>query len=337
MEGRGRGRGGRGDARFRTGVAIRHLRRMVRHVGDAQAAPTQRARDATLSAGRRMLLFSVVFAIGLFALAFALGGRPVYLVAWATLYAAFMASIGTECIRLVRRLKRISAEASPDDAPNETALRARWTAIGKHVGERTFRSRATLLGLPLVEINMSAPMPPGPGDDDEFAGATPMLRVARGWIAIGDDARGVLLAVGSTARGFVAIGGRAFGALSFGGLALGLVAIGGLGLGFVGIGGLGVGVYALGGGAVGWDAAAGGCAIAWHAAAGGVAVARDHAVGGLAIARHANDAEARAALSGHAFLRRALAWIFARRQSHRKAPMGHRQRAHRNVSISTMA
>ncbi len=51
--------------------------------------------------------------------------------------------------------------------------------------------------------------------------------------------------------------------------------------------------------------------MAWHDAAGGFAVARDHAVGGSAIARHANDAEARAALSGHVFLRRALTWIGA--------------------------
>ncbi len=177
----------------------------------AQAAPTQQARDATLDAGRRMMRFSVAFAIGIFALAFALGGRPVYLIAWATLCAGFLTAIGAECVRLVHRLNRISAEASPADAPNETALRAHWTKIGKHVGDRTFRSRARLLGLPLVDINMSAPMPPGLGERDELAEATPMLRVARGWIAIGDDARGVLLAVGSTARGFVAIGGRAFG------------------------------------------------------------------------------------------------------------------------------
>ena len=122
MEGRGRGRGCRGDARVRPGVAIRPLRRMVRHVGERPGGADLRARDATLDAGRRMLLFSVAFTIGIFALAFALGGRPVYLVAWASLCAAYIASIGAECIRLVRRLKRISADASPDDAPNETAL-----------------------------------------------------------------------------------------------------------------------------------------------------------------------------------------------------------------------
>ena len=138
-------------------------------------------------------------------------------------------------------------------------------------------------------------------------------RVARGWIAIGDDARGILLAIGSTARGLIAVGGRAFGVVSFGGLAVGLVAIGGLGLGVLGIGGLGAGVYAFGGGAVGWrsagglaigwDVACGGGAFARHAAIGGAAIAGDYAVGGEARARHANDEAARSVLVHHPFTR----------------------------------
>ena len=277
----------------------------------AQAAPTMHARDATLDAGRRMLLFSVAFTIGIFALAFALGGRPVYLVAWATLCAAYLASIGVECVRLVRRLKRISADASPDDAPNETALRRRWTAMGKQVGDRTYRTQSAVPGASTCRHQYERPPSASRKRPRRSFERRAGRRVARGWIAIGDDARGVLLAIGSTARGFVAIGGRAFGALSFGGLAVGLVAIGGLGVGSVGIGGVGAGVYALGGVAVGWNAAAGGGAVAWHDAVGGGAVARDHAVGGAAFARHANDAEARAAVSGHPFLRRALMWMGA--------------------------
>ena len=138
-------------------------------------------------------------------------------------------------------------------------------------------------------------------------------RIARGWIAIGDDARGILLAIGSRALGLVAFGGRAFGVVSFGGMALGLVACGGIGLGVLGIGGLGAGVYALGGGAVGWraagglaigwDFACGGGALATHAAIGGAAIARDHAVGGEARAPHANDDEARVVLFDHPFTR----------------------------------
>ena len=59
------------DARVCPGVADRPVRRMVRHMGERQAAPTQQVHDATLDAGRRMMRFSVAFAIGIFALAFA--------------------------------------------------------------------------------------------------------------------------------------------------------------------------------------------------------------------------------------------------------------------------
>ena len=279
----------------------------------AQAAPTRRERDAILRAGRRMLLVSVVFIAALFGLIYAFAGKPSYLIAWGGWMVAFWAYIAVECVRLAREVKRIRAEQDPDDLPNETALRAGWTAMATRFGDRVYRSEATLLGLPLIDINLSAPMPPGGGKPTGSSALDGGRRVARGWIAIGDDARGILLAIGSTARGLVALGGRAFGVVSFGGLALGLVAFGGLGLGVLGIGGLGAGVYAFGGGAVGWRAA-GGLAIGWdiacgggafarHAAIGGAAIARDYAVGGEARARHANDEAARVVLLDHPFTR----------------------------------
>src|SRR5262249_13813776 len=158
--------------------------------------------------------------------------------------------------------KRIRAEQGPDDLPNETALRAGWTAMAARFGDRVYRSKAALLGLPLIDINLSAPMPPKAGKPLGPFAPEGGRRVARGWVAIGDDARGVLLAIGSTARGLVALGDRALGVVSVGGVALGLVAFGGLGLGVLGVGGLGAGVYAVGGGAVGWRAA-GGLAVGW--------------------------------------------------------------------------
>ena len=204
-------------------------------------------------------------------------------------------------------------EQDPDDVPNETALRAGWTAMATRFGDRVYRSEATFLGLPLVDINLGAPTPPEGGKLPGSSTPDGGRRVARGWIAIGDDARGILLAIGSTARGLVALGGRAFGAVSFGGMALGLVAFGGIGMGVLGIGGLGAGVYAFGGGAVGWrsagglaigwDIACGGGAFAYRAAIGGAAVALDYAVGGEARARHANDEAARVVLLDHPFTR----------------------------------
>jgi zinc protease len=282
----------------------------------AQAAPTRRERDAIRRAGRRTLLVSVVFIVALFGLIDVFAGKPSYLIAWGGWMVAFWTYLAVECVGLTREVERIRAEHDPDDLPNETALRAGWTAVTTQFGERVYRSEATLLGLPLIDINLSAPVPPGerkpPGSSALDAGR----RVACGWIAIGDDARGILLAIGSTARGLVALGGRAFGVVSLGGLALGLVAFGGLGLGVLGIGGLGAGVYAFGGGAVGWraagglasgwDIACGGGAFGWHAAIGGAAIARDFAVGGDARARHANDEAARSVLLDHPFTRLAF-------------------------------
>jgi serine/threonine protein kinase len=117
-----------------------------------------------------------------------------------------------------------------------------------------YRSRRTLWGLPLVHI--ATGMDP----------VTGRMRVARGVIAIGNVAVGVVALGGATAVGFLALGGGvALGLMSFaGGLGLGLLAIGGgAAVGAVALaGGIAVGGLALGGGAVGYYAFGGG---AWGA------------------------------------------------------------------------
>jgi zinc protease len=282
----------------------------------AQSAPTRREREAIARAGWRMLLVSIIFVAALFGLIEAFAGRASYLIAWATWLVGFWAYIAVECLCTVRAIKRIRSEHDPADLPNETALRAGWNSMAERIGERIYRSQATLFGLPLIDINTSAPMPPQGRKPPVWSDLDSERRVARGWIAIGDDARGVLLAIGSTACGLIALGGRAIGVVSCGGLAVGLVAFGGVALGVLGIGGLGAGVYALGGGAVGWRAA-GGLAIGWdiacgggafarHMAVGGGAIARDYAIGGDARAQHSNDDEARAALLNQPFARLAF-------------------------------
>ena len=116
-----------------------------------------------------------------------------------------------------------------------------------------YRSRASILGLPLVHVATGA-----------FTGGRYRRGVAIAWVAVGDVAVGVLFACGGVALGSVSLGGAALGVLPIGGLALGLVAVGGLGLGIV----------ALGGAALAWYAAVGGLAVAYHYAIGGVAVAQ---------------------------------------------------------------
>ena len=131
-----------------------------------------------------------------------------------------------------------------------------------------YRSKLGLFGLPLLAVRI------GPQPDGAVRG------VARGWIALGDVAFGVLFGAGGAAVGAIAIGGVSLGLLSVGGLAIGLLAFGGGALG-------------------GW--AAGGAAVAAHAAVGGLAVAMDYAFGGVAIAAHANDAAARSFFAENVF------------------------------------
>jgi zinc protease len=280
----------------------------------AQLAPTKRERDYLLRTGRRMLLVSGLFMAALVAGAFALLERfPIwyYLTFWGTWFVAYGAYVTVEGVRAARGMKRLHAEAPPAAEPNDSRLRAGVDAVVRRYRGRVFRSRATLFGLPLIDINCLDPeLTAGWGG----AGPAPGGRgTARGWIAIGDDARGVLLAVGSKACGLIAFGGRTLGVFSFGGVAAGIVAVGGLALGVIGfgglavgglaVGGLGVGWQAWGGGAVAWDVACGGGAVAWRAAYGGAAIAHDYAVGGEASARHANDEAAEAVLLEHPLVR----------------------------------
>jgi zinc protease len=270
----------------------------------AQVAPSQRERDYLRRTSRRMLSVSVLFTLALVAPVLLAEGQfsfVPYLIFWATWMVAYQTYVIVESVRSARMVKRLRAEPLTD--PNDAPLRVGLTALTVRYRGRVFRSRATFLGLPLLDVNVSDPAPACP------AGQQSERHVARGWVAIGDDARGILLAIGGTARGLVAVGGRTLGVLSIGGLAMGLVAvgglalgglaIGGLGIGVIGLGGLGIGWQAAGGGALAWDTACGGGAVAWHAAFGGAAIAHEYAVGGEALAIHANDEAAKAVLLDH--------------------------------------
>jgi hypothetical protein len=140
-----------------------------------------------------------------------------------------------------------------------------------------YRSRHTLLGLPLIHLRFSSSANQAP---------------VRAWIAVGDDARGILLAFGGRATGLVAIGGAAFGLVSFGGLAVGALSLGGFS----------IGAFALGGLALGYDAS-GGLALALHAAVGGIALAPVAALGALAQAPSANNPAAQSFITQRFFFR----------------------------------
>ena len=119
-----------------------------------------------------------------------------------------------------------------------------------------YKSKMTILGIPLVHVKMSRYGRPA---------------VAKGIIAIGTFSFGIisigavpvgLISIGGAALGFVslgglaiglllAMGGCAIGALAFGGIAIGLVAMGGVALGEIAVGGAARGTVAIGPDAVG--------------------------------------------------------------------------------------
>jgi RNA polymerase sigma factor (sigma-70 family) len=132
-----------------------------------------------------------------------------------------------------------------------------------------YRSRATLLGLPLVHIRYTPP--------HEDSGP------ALGWIAVGDRAVGVLFALGAMSAGGVSVGTISVGVIAVGAVSVGMVSLGGVAFGLLVVGSLAAGVVAIGAFSIGWTSALG-----------AVAVARDFALGGIAIAEHPNDAAARA-------------------------------------------
>jgi hypothetical protein len=138
-----------------------------------------------------------------------------------------------------------------------------------------YRSRHTLLGLPLIHVRAGAPI-----------GEIP--RWAVGWIAIGNRAAGVLFAAGAVSVGAVSIGGFPIGLIAMGGASVGLFATGIVAVGLLAIGAVVVGAIAVGGAAIG-ILAGGGVATGWVGAVGGIAVAHDFALGGLTLAAHAND------------------------------------------------
>jgi len=109
--------------------------------------------------------------------------------------------------------------------------------VGRYQVGYEYKSETQILGLPLIHIAF--------GVDPQ----TLRPRVAKGIIAIGNIAFGLLFSLGGLAMGGISIGGLSAGMAAFGGLALGGIALGGAAVGLFGaLGGLAVsGFYAVGG------------------------------------------------------------------------------------------
>jgi zinc protease len=258
----------------------------------SQLAPTKPESQYLWQRGKRMLAITILFtgllAVPVCSFVARQISLPTYLMLLGAWFVGFWSYLAIEIVFVARGLKRIRGDAARA-APNDTPLRRKLKALTSRYRGRVFRSELSFLGLPLLDVNVS---------DPELAGRPTQRRAARGWIAVGDDAYGVLCALGGRAYGLIACGGRAVGLIAVGGTALGGFALGGSAAGIIAIGGASLGWQASGGGAAAWNLACGGGAVAWHAAYGGLAVAHDFAVGGAAWAAQVNTPAAEAAISG---------------------------------------
>jgi RNA polymerase sigma factor (sigma-70 family) len=161
-------------------------------------------------------------------------------------------------LRIGRELRSAERRREPEKFSHPSDRR------GSRLAE--YRSRATLLGLPLVHLRFTTP------DADKGP--------AVGWIAGGDRAIGVLFAFGGWAVGLVSVGGVALGALTLGAVNIGLLSLGAICFGGVAVGSVSVGWHASGGlSATGWETArSANLAFSHHIAA-----------APFALAPHAND------------------------------------------------
>jgi RNA polymerase sigma factor (sigma-70 family) len=185
---------------------------------------------------------------------------------------AFLAVVGPYSFWLNRTQRRIRKDEI------ETSGKPSFSSQSRPY---EYRSPRTFLGLPLLHIRLNC----------VEAGKT---LPAKGWIAVGNKAYGIVFAAGTFAVGGISCGPVAVGALAGGAFGIGLFAFGGLAIGLAAIGGAAVGYVAFGGGAIGWLGASGGAALSHH-----------FALGGGALAAHANDPAAQAFMQGSVFFRHA--------------------------------
>jgi len=195
--------------------------------------------------------------------------RLAFAVVTQVLVLGFMVVWPVSLFRVMRHMRRLR---SSERLAHPELFRAARDQVGSSAGE--YRSRLTLLGVPLVHCRFSSP--------DE--GQPPVF----GWIAGGDRAYGLI----------VAWGGYAVAPISVGAVAVGIFALGNFSVGLFSFGTVALGWLALGCASVGFNAYAWLSALGWNTAQGGGFGLAGHAANApVALAEHANDAAARAILA----------------------------------------
>ena len=216
----------------------------------------------------------------------------VFQLGWMAIFFMFMAGNGLMLRRaMVSVVEKSEREEEPELSPTGLA-----TWINRWEGRR-FTSKMQWLGLPLLQIAFSDP-------SVHYNSLKPKLLVARGWIAIGDHARGRLIALGHIAIAPIAAGTAALGIVAFGVASLGVLTFGVASLAVASIGVVSLGAWSGGVVAIGW-ATEGVIALGIDSANGVIAFSLDKATGLLTNGAPLKTPESEALLSHsrlHAFM-----------------------------------
>ncbi len=269
----------------------------------------QSQRDLIVRCSIIYLTGMTIFAVPFFAMRlgwkpWAIHGPVAYtfmLMAW---MGTFMILNGIWIFAVIRSHKElVSREQANHTTPLPETAPHRF--LDRYEGRR-WSSKRKLLGLPLIDIAFA---------DRGYTARSVEPVIARGWIAVGDQAVGGLLAAGNIAWAPIA-----FGTMSIGLISCGVVAAGGISFGVVSIGGLAAGVAVLGGCSVGIVSlgylSTGVVAVGWKAAKGVVAVAYHFSLGVQSFGQHAGDEAAKQWIensqflqTGDSLLRQSNGWI----------------------------
>lgn len=225
---------------------------------------TERERKLAIKSAALFIGFAIIFVGGVLALKYITLANPanadVYTALSQFIVIGFIASyliLVPRMFNAVRTLRMQERIFHPEAFEH---------ASDKDANQREYKSRLTLLGVPLIHFKLGA--------------LEANDKPAFGWIAGGNYAHGLLFAWG----------GVAVAPISVGIISYGIVTIGGVGIGLVSLSAAAIGVIAFGASAIGYKAYASLSAMGWESAfSNGFSIANDAAIGYIAYGEQINN------------------------------------------------
>ncbi len=247
---------------------------------------TQQERQHAIKAVALFLLTAFIFTSGLFGLKYLAADHVLYQFEFVLLAQLLVGGFIISYLILVnwlfKKTRQLRAHARIFDP------QAFHRAVDqKNSKAREFKSKLTLLGVPLIHIQL----------------ATPEIndKPAFGWVAGGSQAHGLLFAWG----------GVAIAPVSVGIISVGILSIGAVGFGIFGLGSVGIGLIGFGAAAIGYKAYASMSALGWDSAvSGGFSIAQNAAIGPFAYASQTNNPLAETIVN-MALLNQTYLWVLA--------------------------